>query len=537
MKKIFSLLKVSLNHDMNIFKIHTKKQNVFSKFILPIFFVIYIMFVIAIYAIEMMKVLQPLHLEFVVLTFFILSISLLTIIEGVYKSGSLLFNCKDDQLLFSLPLKKRTILFIRIFKFYTFELLYNSLFLLPVMIIYAYNIHPGWTYYVVSFISLFILPIIPIAVSCLIGSLVVFLSSKFKGKNIFQTVFTTLFLLVILYCSYNINSFINNLTDNAMNLNNIITKIYYPIEDYISLINTFDIKNFLLYIFIHLTILTVTVLLIGRVYFKINSSFKKVLIKYKDNHYVIKSRSQVMSFIRKELNRFFMTPVFITNAGFGLILFIIVCIVVSLRFDYVLDMIIKASPNMNSEFIRSQLPVLMFGLLCFTSFMTSITSSMISLESKSFNILKSLPIKPFKIVLYKVLSALLIMLPCIIIGDLIIFIRFQFDLISILLLLIATFLLPFISELIGILVNLKYPKLDATNDTEIVKQSMSSMISVFIGMGLIGLTGILLFKMLFSGLSSYIILLILILGYSLVALVLWTLLLKYCDKYFNNINV
>ena len=34
----------------------------------------------------------------------------------------------------------------------------------------------------------------------------------------------------------------------------------------------------------------------------------------------------------------------------------------------------------------------------------------------------------------------------------------------------------------GLIVNLKYPKLNYSNDTEVVKQSMCSMISVFIGL-------------------------------------------------------
>ena len=33
----------------------------------------------------------------------------MTIIEGVYKAGPLLFNCRDDQLLLSLPIKRRTV--------------------------------------------------------------------------------------------------------------------------------------------------------------------------------------------------------------------------------------------------------------------------------------------------------------------------------------------------------------------------------------------------------------------------------------------
>ena len=127
MKKMISLIRVSLNHDMNLFKINTKKQSTFSKVLLPLILAFYLMFLLGMYAKMMMDVLRPIHAEYVVLTLFSLAVVLMTLIEGIYKSGSLLFNCKDDQLLFSLPIKKRTVLFIRVFKFYMFEFLYNSL--------------------------------------------------------------------------------------------------------------------------------------------------------------------------------------------------------------------------------------------------------------------------------------------------------------------------------------------------------------------------------------------------------------------------
>ena len=536
MNKIISLIKVSFNHDMNIFKINTKKQSNFSKIILPLLITIYIMFVFGIYAQKMITLLMPLHLEFIVLTLFALSISLITLIEGIYKSSSLLFNCKDDQLLFSLPIKKRTILLIRILKFYTFEFLYNSLFLLPSIIVYAYYIHPNWTYYLTSFIALLLLPIIPIVLSCLIGFLTTFLSSKFKGKNIFQTIFAMAFILIIFYLSYNLDGFMNDLVKKATSLNDLITKLYYPVGSYISLVNNFNIKSLFIYIIIHLIILSITIYLLGKIYFNINSNFKIVLTKHNNKHYVIKKHSKMFSFIKKELNKFISTPVFITNAGFSLVLFIIACIFASIKFDSLLTIISQNIPDINSNNIKSNLPILMFGLVCFTSLMTSITSSMISLESKSFNILKSLPLQSFKIVLYKVLASLTIIIPCIIIGDIIIFIRFKFDLISIILILIATFIIPFTSELIGIIINLKYPKLDATNDTEIVKQSMSSMISVFIGIVLIGITFISLFKMLDIGIRNHIIILVFDIIYGIISIFLWILLIKISEKSFNNIN-
>ena len=183
MKKIVSLIKASMTEGMNIFNVSTKKKSTFTKILLPIILTISIMAMMYSYSDLIMKELVSVNMEFVLLTLFILFTSIMTLVEGIYKSGNLLFNCKDDNLLFSLPIRKRTVLFIRVFKFYIFELLYNSLFLLPAMIVYARYVNPGITYYIVSVIGLLVFPIIPILISCFIGTIITFLYTNKRSDS------------------------------------------------------------------------------------------------------------------------------------------------------------------------------------------------------------------------------------------------------------------------------------------------------------------------------------------------------------------
>ncbi|MBR2828409.1 MAG: hypothetical protein IKE70_04180 [Bacilli bacterium] len=539
MKPLLSLIKVSLNHDMNIFKINTKKQSKFSKVLLPLILTGYIMGMFGIYANELIKQLAPIHMEYFVLTLFTLSVSILTIIEGIYKSGNLLFNCKDDDLLLSLPIKRRTILFIRIFKFYVFELLYNSLFLLPGMIVYAYHTTPSWTYYVASFFALLLLPVIPIAISTIIGFLITSISSKFKGKNIAQTIVTTIFLLGIMFLSYNLDNFINNIAKQAKNINDFITRIYYPAGMYNKLVTNFQIKDLLVFIGINILILGVVILVLGKIYFKINSNNKKVLVKknyHKNKNYTIKVNSKTVAIIKKELSRYVNSSVYIVNAGFGLVLFLLGCVIVCIKFDSFVDTFLKTSPELTMDKIKSVLPAIMFAFVCFTSFMTSITSSTISLEGKTIHLLKSLPLRTIEIMKAKIYSALVIMIPCILLGDIIVFIRFQFDILSILLILSASIILPILAETFGILVNLKYPKMDASNDTEVVKQSMSSMVATMSGMGVSLLTIIIIFLLFDTTLSPRLIILIFMAVFLIITIILWKILEKTCEKSFHNIT-
>ncbi len=537
MKKIMTLIKVSLNHDMNIFRINTKKQSKLKKILLPLLLVAYLMFLMGIYSYKLMEMLVPLHLEFAVLTFFGIAVSFITLLEGIYKSGSLLFNSKDDNLLFSLPIKKRTILFIKVFKFYVFELLYNSLFLAPAMIVYAYFVNPSWTYYLSSVVALLLLPIVPIVLSVIIGFITTYLSSKVKGKSVFQTLISLGFVFLVMYISFNSDGFVSNIAAKAASYNEMITKIYYPLGAYITLVTDFNVITLLIYILSHIALYILVLLLLSTLYFRINSSIKGVLVNHKNKAYHIKSTSKLKAFIKKELNRFFTTPVFMVNAGFGLILFVLASIMAAVRFDALIKIVLENDPTFDLEKIRPAFSIIAFGLVAFTSFMTSITSSMISLEGSSFNLLKSLPIKPIKIVMYKVISALAIMLPCILLGDILLFVKFRLDIISIILILIASFILPFLSELIGIMINLKYPKMDASTDTEAVKQSMSSLVSTFSGMGILGMSALVFYLIARTGTNTNIILTLFLLFYGIITILLYALLNKKCDKMFNNIIV
>ena len=537
MKKYFSLLKACMSEGMNIFRISTKKKNKFTKVILPIILALVIIGVMYKYSEMIMEQLKSVNMEIVLLTLFILLTSILTIVEGIYKSGNLLFNCKDDNLLLSLPIRKSTVLFIRVFKFYLFELIYNSIFLLPAMAVYVRFVKPDIMFYIVSVIGIILFPIIPILISCLIGTFITYIASKFKGRNIIQTLVTVVFLLGIMYFSYNTDSLLISISKNATNINDFITKLYYPAGTYIELITKFNIVKLVEFIFINLGLFIISIVLIGRVYFNINSNAKSIKRNKLNINYIIKSTSPTRAIIKKEFNRFINSPVFVTNAGFGLVLFILGCIFVTIKYDSIVEMIIRTDYNITIEYINNYFPVVLFGFLCLTSFMTSITSSMISLEGKSFNILKSLPIKPYKIVKAKILTAILIMLPCILLGDIIIFIRFKFDILSIILILIASVLLPLISETIGIIINLKYPRMDAKNDTEVVKQSMSSAISVFLGMAIIGITLFLLFEAVQINIQNNIIMLIFISVYVIIYLGLEVLLHKICEKSFDNISI
>ena len=540
MKKLFSLIRACMSSDMAIFKIKTKKKSKTSA-LLPAFIAAYLMFMVWSGANSFLEKLAPMNLGYLILAIATMGISLITLLEGVYKAGPLLFNCKDDQLLLSLPIKKRTVLFVRFFKLYVFELLYNSMFLLPVMVAYIRWGNVGPTYYLTCFVMLLMLPIIPIVISCIIGAITSGISSKFKYKNVVEIVLSMIILVGVFYFSFKVEDVFNYLLANAESINDFIIKRYYPAGIFSKLVVDFNIKDLLIFISINLAVIIATILVLGKFYFSINSKLKS--INTSKTHSKVeplnfKAKSQTNSLIRKEINTFFKTPVFIINAGFSLVLFLVLAVLIAIRFDSVATMLIDEETGLGlaKDLIYNNLSIVIFALISFGTFMTSITSSTISLEGRNISILKSLPIKPKTILMAKVKAALLITTPAMLVGDLIMFIRFRTNILEAILLIILSILMPLISHFVGIIINLKYPKLEWESPAEAVKQSTSSFIAVMLGMVILMVTVGISFALIGNVLP--IIALLIAIGVSaLINLILYLYLTKRSVKDFNNLSL
>src|SRR5690606_3278651 len=124
-----------------------------------------------------------------------------------------------------------------------------------------------------------------------------------------------------------------------------------------------------------------------------------------------------------------------------------------------------------------------------TASLSVTTNVSISLEGSKLGLKKSLPISFKQVVISKYLLNILTMMPFITISYLTllpVLISYKVNIISYFALLILPLLLLSVCSLFGLLINLKYPKLEFTNETEVVKQSLSVMISVFSNMALVG---------------------------------------------------
>lgn len=533
--KTISLLRAVLSQDMNMFKYSTKKKSSkLKKILFPVFLFVIVCLSIGTYAYMMGENLYSYNLTYIMLTMFIFMVTIMTFIEGIYKSQGILFETKDNDMLFSLPIKRYQILFVRIFKLLLFQFVFNLMFLLPAFIVFIYFEKPGFNFYFISIVMAVLIPIIPTIISSFLGYIVKMISSRFKSKKIIQVLLSTLIFLGIFYISMNLDDFVQDIVLKATSINEILIKIYYPLGLYINLIDHFNILEFIKLLLINILPLIVFILIGEKYYFQIISNSKETSMNNKKElkKEIIRKRNPLISLVYKELSRYFSSIVYMFNTSFGLILIVLVTVLLCFKGQHTFDTILT-NYGISTEL---SLSILFYFLILFAGSMSSITSSSISLEGKTINVTKSLPIKEESILLSKIITCYVIELPFMLISDILFIIKFKPSVGYVLLLILLTFIVILLTSCIGLIVNLKYPKMDATNDTEVVKQSMSSMISVFIGMFIF--VGSILLVWYFNKYISINLLITIHLALMFIlSIILYFLLMKNGPKEYRNINV
>ena len=378
----------------------------------------------------------------------------LIIIINLFSSKNLLFNNKDNEFLFSLPLKNYHILISK------FCVLFFSNFIISLLLLPCFFIidHPNsFIYYLKSLIIIIFTPLFPTILVLLFGLIIGFITSKIQFRNLENLLYSIIFISFIMLLNY------NSITESPKNL---IKKFLYPNYLLISgLNNTYSI---LISILITIFLLLIIILLFHKLYKKIILRINYVPKSYKNKKYVYKKKNTKYILLFKEVRTLFNIPLYFLNSLFGVIILFFLSIIMLITHSFY-------NPDSNIDFTLFYL----YGSVVIA--MVSCTSnSSISLEGKNIWILKSLPIKEKDIFYSKIFTNLIASIPLSVIG-LILFgitynIKYYYIIYSIILYIVSSFFISFL----GLIINLLFPKLDFNNYQQVIKHSLSVFVSLSI---------------------------------------------------------
>ena len=482
MKILIKLIKINLLTFFDINKlINAKDKKEFKKIVPMVLLYLYAFGFLSYYiyygASFTLKGLKLLGIEHLLLVAIMALSGIYLLFATVLKVNKTLFNAKDYSMLLSLPIKKSTIITSKLFILYFTNLIFLIFFMLPTYIAYIIGTSPTISFHFMFLISLLFIPLVPTVIGGVIGSLFTAITARFKYKNLVNIIINLGFVFIIYYFSFNAQNMnsvdLANLSQSIVNKFNSI----YPLSKiYLEIIKNNSIFNLLLFIGISLLIFELFKYIVQRFFDNINSKLNAVTINniYKEKN--VKVNKPLIALYKKEIKRYFSSPIYVLNTAIGCVLLIVSLILLFFFGENKLDALLNI-PNF-SNFFMTKGP-LMFGTFCALS---CTTHSSISLEGKNLWIIKSIPVNIKQIFIAKVMLNFTIIMPTILIGAVMLGYFIKLSVIDLLVLLFTPMMYAIFIAGLGLLINLFYPIFDWINEIKVIKQSMASFLTIMLGM-------------------------------------------------------
>lgn len=393
----------------------------------------------------------------------------------VYKAGGVLFSYKDYDLLMSLPVKTSHVVASRVLQLYVLNLFFTVMVMLPAGAVYALKVHPEAYYYLLFVPLMLCIPLIPIIAATVIGALISWFSSWFRASRMISLVLTLMFVVALILGSFTLDGSEPELADLGTGLADSIFKLYPLTELYVDAVSAYRMDAFLLFILLSVLAFVVFCTVLGTRYKAIHTGLTTSRAGGKYTMQPLKASTAFQALYRKELRRYFSSSNYVLNTGIGMVLLLIMSI--SLLFTSPEQLGQLADIPQLQKYLNTLAPlfVSLFVALSCT------TSSSISLEGNNLWILRSSPVPKHIILLSKVAVNLTITVPITVVSCVLLMISLGTGWADSLLLLAIPVIYACYTALMGIIVNLKLPKLEWTNEVQVVKQSAAVLVAMLLG--------------------------------------------------------
>ena len=404
---------------------------------------------------------------------------MLAFIGSVMTTQQQIYEAKDNELLLSMPIKPSMILLARIVVLYIWAFAFSAINFVPALIVYATHYSLSVSGWIMSVLSLFLVPLISMAVSFLMAWIIQLITSRMKNKTLFNVILT--FALMIPYMAFcmKMYSIVSYVADNKEGVERILKTYLYPFYSCGTVITEFSFVNFLIFLAVTIIPFAIAMFIISKTFIKI-ATRKKGFVKTKYVEKRLKVRSARMAVAMKEVKHFTSNSTYAINGGTGLIMQVAAAIYAVVKFRALSDTL-NSMLGMSADYAAA---VVTIGIASIGT-IVEVTVCAISLEGKNLWILKSAPLKPIDVLKGKLYAHYIIALPFAVLSGIIINFIPGISLANRIFAIVVPVVLQIFVAYFGLACNLAFPKLDWQNEAQAIKQSTAAFIGVFGGMGMV----------------------------------------------------
>ena len=386
-------------------------------------------------------------------------------IFSIFETKSELFECRDNELLLSMPINPRHIVISRIFTVLIYNYIETLFVMLPAITVYlAFG---GKAVYLIGSLAVTLsLPLLATSLASAVGYLVALIMKRIK-KNSFVTTAVSLLFLGLYLWGY---SFLMGASDEE-------TVDFVKLAEDLAFLKYIGLSATLHPIFTPLFIALsalaayIAYRLISHSYIAIvtdNSAAART--KYVARH--TNRKSALWSLSLKELRKLLSSPTYMLNSAIGLVFSLLLSVFALIRRDDISEVVNLVGNELGGSDISGIVANLMIAALIFCNSMTTISCCALSLEGKSFWILRSMPIPGRTVLLAKSMPHILLSSAVSFVCSILVMIASSAPASYWAFFILTPILANIFSALLGISLNVAFPKFSFENEAQPIKQSL-----------------------------------------------------------------
>lgn len=407
---------------------------------------------------------------------------------SLFTANSTIYHARDNELLLSLPIPQWMIVFVRMAMIYLVSAAFEIMVMLPTILIYIVVKWPPIWALLFQVVGVLALPVIAVAVSCLIGWISAVVNSKIRQRAIFSVITSLCFIGIFYYVYWNLYTYLQLIIANADTVGGTMKVFLYPFYQFGRAAEG-SIFSFIIYIVLMAVILLLVVKLISGNFVELAAKTQVVngkKVKKKPG----KKASPAMALYKKEMRRFTSSSVSMLSCAMGSIMMAAIGVMCFFAGDWIIMTFMGMTDGATAEF-----PLMAVGIIAMMIAMNTIAATSISLEGKYIWMLKVLPISPWQVFKAKLgVHVTITAVPAVFCAAAFA-VAGHVDIVNMLLMMFACLVFSIFCGLLGLLCNLRFPNLTWTNEAQAVKQNMSVIIATFLPWGVLIVLALLCFVM------------------------------------------
>lgn len=396
-----------------------------------------------------------------------------------FAAQGVVFGGRDADLLLSMPVSAFTVLLAKLMALYAENLVFCTFLVLPAGAAWLWFGGEGGILFALRLIiGIPFLTMLPTVLSLAAGFLLSWLGGRFANRKAVNLLLYGLMTAAVFFLAVQVNAGISAIAAGAMGaeLTGMFTGWGVPFRLFQRGVCG-DWETLVMFCLLSLVPVLLAAWLFAKNYQQVltglNSHGKRAAYRLGCLH----AAGRRKALLRKESARYFGTPIYLFNTGIGLIMLIIAGVAAAVMGGSLQEQLAMAGLG---DFPLLTLSAAVIGFMLST---VAITGSSISLEGQNLWILREAPVSAREALDVKAGFQLLLTCPCLLFCSAGLAWGLELRLAEGAVLAVFGLAFAGFTALLGLTVNLLFPKLDAVNDTAVVKQSVAAMLSTLGGMG------------------------------------------------------